>query len=647
MPGALVLVLWLGVIPPSGGYFPRSWYPAALGSVLLFCALCVGGRRVLPPTAPARRSAALFAALVAWAFLSMLWAGSPADAWETANELLLYLAVALIATLIPWTPGTLALLAGAWSLGVAALCAGRFITWLEARDVLTFFSADGRLDDPMGYSNATAALPALAVFPALALSSVRSVPLAVRAIALPVAIFLAEFMVLPASRGAILATLLALPVLVAAMPDRGRLLARLAVAALLIAPAASSLVAFGNAPNDNRPVGPALDHAAAWIGVTMLAALLAGTALALLDGRVRGPRIPRRAVMAGAAVVAVALIGVAAVYGPRTVRYVRDSWNAASAPSEGAGGRLFSLAPEERPDYARVSLKALAHHPVAGLGAGNFGREYDAHRRFDKHSRYPHNLVLRAASEGGIVGLALFLGLVGSVGTGLVAVRRRLAPTGQGLMAAAAAMGAYFLLHGELDWLEAFPALVMPVVGLAFAVLVLPPRAAPRRAPLWARRTALALGGAVLGAVIVSLGAPYLSVRYLDRARNSWTAAPAAAIADLNRAARWNPVSPAAAINQGALALQLGEYKRATRSFNRALERETNWVPYLELALIQAHSGHFGPAGRLLDRAAALDANDPVIADARAKISHHVRLDPGAVNAVARQSPLFTPVRIP
>jgi len=279
---------------------------------------------------------------------------------------------------------------------------------------------------------------------------------------------------------------------------------------------------------------------------------------------------------------------VAAVYGPRTVRYVRDSWNAASAPSEGAGGRLFSLAPEERPDYARVSLKALAHHPVAGLGAGNFGREYDAHRRFDKHSRYPHDLVLRAASEGGIVGLALFLGLVGSVGAGLVAVRRRLAPTGQGLMAASAAMGAYFLLHGELDWLEAFPALVMPVVGLAFAVLVLPPRAA-----------------------------------------------------------RWNPVSPAAAINQGALALQLGEYKRATRSFNRALERETNWVPYLELALIQAHSGRFGPAGRLLDRAAALDANDPVIADARAKISHHVRLDPGAVNAVARQSPLFTPVRIP
>src|SRR3954469_16445031 len=122
--GALVLVLWLSVIPPSGGYFPRSWYPAALGSVLLFCVLCVAWRSPLPSTRAARRSIALFAGLVAWAFLSMLWAGSPADAWETADQLLLYLTAAAIAAIIPWTPRTLALVAGLWSLGVAVLCAG-------------------------------------------------------------------------------------------------------------------------------------------------------------------------------------------------------------------------------------------------------------------------------------------------------------------------------------------------------------------------------------------------------------------------------------------------------------------------------------------------------------------------------------------
>jgi tetratricopeptide (TPR) repeat protein len=211
-------------------------------------------------------------------------------------------------------------------------------------------------------------------------------------------------------------------------------------------------------------------------------------------------------------------------------------------------------------------------------------------------------------------------------------------------------MGAYFLVHGELDWLEAFPALVMPVAGLAFAVLVLPgagrtPRAWAR--PPWLRPVALGLGGAALGAVVVTLGAPYVAERYIERARNTWTAAPTAAFDDLDRAASWNPLSPAPAINQGALALQLGQYKRAARSFHRALAREDNWVPYLELGLIAARDGDFSASRQLLERAAKLDDIDPVITEAQAKVQHRERVDPGAVNALSRQSPLFTTPRIP
>src|SRR4051794_25159193 len=376
VPGALVLVLWLSVIPPSGGYFPRSWYPAALGSVLLFCTLCLAWRSPLPATRSARRSIALFAALAAWAFVSMLWAGSPADAWETADQLVLYLTAAAIAALVPWTPRTLALVAGVWALGVAALCAGRLITWLGARDVLTFFSPDGRLFDPMGYPNATAALPAIALFPALALSALREIPVWARGLALAVAVFLAEFAVLPVSRGAILGVLLALPFVIAAAPDRWRLLGRLVAVAALMAPALSSLLAFGNAPGDGKdPVTP-LHHAATWMITTTVLALLVGALLGLLDDRVRGPRVTRRGVYAALAVVGVVVAAAGVAYGPRGVRYVRDTWNAAGTPGSGAGGRLLSLAPEERPDYARVSVKAFGKHPIGGLGAGNFSREY-------------------------------------------------------------------------------------------------------------------------------------------------------------------------------------------------------------------------------------------------------------------------------
>src|SRR4051812_341045 len=548
VPGALVLILWLSVIPPSGGYFPRSWYPAALGSVLFFCTLCVAWRSPLPSTRAARRSIALFAGLVTWAFLSMIWAGSPADAWETADQLLLYLTAAAIAALVPWTPRTLALVAGLWSLGVAVLCAGRLITWLGARDLLTFFSPEGRLYDPMGYPNATAALPAIALFPALALSALREIPVWARAAALAVALFLAEFAVLPVSRGAILGVLVALPFVIAAAPDRWRLLGRLLAVAALMAPALSSLLAFGNAPGDGKdPVTP-LHHAATWMITTVVLALLVGGLLGLLDDRVRAPRITRRGVGVALALVAVAVAAAGVAYGPRGVRYVRDTWNAAGTPGSGTGGRLLSLAPEERPDYARVSVKAFGKHPIGGLGAGNFSREYDAHRKFDKHSRYPHNLVLRAAGEGGIVGLGLFGALVASLAVGLVAARKRLGATGRALVAGSAGMGVYFLAHGELDWLEAFPSLVMPVTGLAFAVLVLPGAGlAPRTwaRPAWLRPVALGLGGALLGAVIVALGAPYVSERYIERARSTWTAAPTAAFDDLDRAASWNPLSPA------------------------------------------------------------------------------------------------------
>src|SRR3954471_1611575 len=314
--GSLVLVLWLAVVPPSGGYFPRSWYPAALGSVLLFCVTCVACRRLIPSSRAARAALGLFAALVAWAFLSLTWAGSNADAWATANQLVLYFAAAGVAALVPWTPRTLALVAGLWSLGVAILCAARLITWLGATDLTRFFTVDGRLNDPIGYPNATAGLPALALSPAALPGSARTIPAAVRAVALPVAVFLAEFAVLPESRGAILGALLAIPVLLAFAPDRGRLLVRLAVIAALVAPAASSLVAFGSAPENDKPPGPALDHAATWMITSVAVALLLGIALAMLDGRVlvsrAGPRVTRRAIAVALALAVVLFAGLAA-----------------------------------------------------------------------------------------------------------------------------------------------------------------------------------------------------------------------------------------------------------------------------------------------------------------------------------------------
>src|SRR3954453_20527192 len=86
-PCALLVCLWLILIPPSGGYFPRSWYPVALASVLLFYVLRFATRAEIAPGRPLRVALVPFSAIVGWAFLSITWAPSPGSAWESANKL--------------------------------------------------------------------------------------------------------------------------------------------------------------------------------------------------------------------------------------------------------------------------------------------------------------------------------------------------------------------------------------------------------------------------------------------------------------------------------------------------------------------------------------------------------------------------------
>src|SRR5215212_1747861 len=138
VPCAVLLCVWLVVIPPSGGYFPRSWYPVALGTVLFFYVYRAAARAMFPAGRPLRLALVLFAALVLWAFLSIAWARSPGSAWTAADKLILVLAVAGVMASVRWTARSLALLLGGWSLGVALICAGRLGVWLGADDLSRF-----------------------------------------------------------------------------------------------------------------------------------------------------------------------------------------------------------------------------------------------------------------------------------------------------------------------------------------------------------------------------------------------------------------------------------------------------------------------------------------------------------------------------
>lgn len=658
-PAALVYILWLVGIADNGAYYPEAWYPGALFALLLGLVTAAASSRWLPRSAPARVALLAFAGLVAFNYLSILWAGSPGDALGAANEMLLYLAIAWLFSILPWTPRALAVLLGAFSLGIAATCAVGLVRATSAANLTPFFE-ELRYATPLNYPNATAALAAMGLWPALVFSARRELPGWIRVAFLAVAVFLAEFALLPQSRGALVGVAVTAPVVLLTCSDRIRLLTRMAIVGGGMAVTLPRAVQVDNAVNAGRSASPVLAHAANGMLETIAAALVLGTVVVLAEGRL-GPsadavrarwRIGHRVRIALAILAAVVLVGGAVAAEPPVVRFAKTEVREGRTDASTGSTRLFSATPEERFDYARVAVNLFLSSPIAGIGAGNFGRRYDALRRFQKHSLYVHDLPLRVASETGIIGLALFLTLLLALVVGVMRAGIEVGGLGRGVAVAALAVALYFLVHDSLDWLDEYPVLAAPALLLPLAAIEMRRGPRPRSelatrfsavlSSAWSRRPRLASAGAralivaVAAALCLALGAPYLALLFTDRALSIYPKQPTAAYRDLTRAAALDPLSADALTDEGAIAVDLGDASRARSSFVGALRREDDWYPHLELALLDAQAGRFRPALVQLSNAAALDADDPAITGARALIDAHKRESPAEFNPVLR-----------
>jgi hypothetical protein len=658
--GAVLLALWLLWIGKSGGYSAETWYPSALGVLSLWVAVLAWGRRVLPENRTARAALLTFAALVALNYLSILWAGSAGSALDAANELALYLLVAWIFAVLPWTPRALALVLGLWSLGIGVFCVIALVRAASASS-LTLFFVNGRFSLPMEYSNATGALAVMGMWPAVILSSRRELPVWLRALGLGLGVFLADFATLPQSRAALLGLVLTAPVALVASSGRIRLLGRMIAVGAALVVVLPRTVSVDNAVSAGGNVTPILRHAAVGMLITSIAAVLAGLVLAWADDRVAdraevsmtdrirraAARIPRSVALA----VAVVVIGGAAVaVEPPVDHFVHTVVAKGNTDASTGTNRLLSTSPEERFDYVRVALHLFSGAPILGIGSGNFGRRYDGLRRFVKHSQYTHNLPLRVLSETGVVGEALFLALLMTLVVGMARTARRRGDLGRACAAIALCVSGYFLVHSCLDWVDQFPALAAPTIGIPLAAIGLagpgPASAAGRRAlpgrrrgipPAVSRRLvgAVTVVGGVL--LLVALSTSYLSLRLVDRAFSVARAAPNQAYHDLSVARALNPLSANPFTSEGTIALYLGNTTRSQDAFTQSIANEDDWYPRLELALVDADQKRFAPALREIDRAAALDVDDPLIDQARALIARHQRIDPVAFNQQVEQ----------
>jgi hypothetical protein len=660
VPAAVIVVVWLVWVGASGGYGAETWYPSALVMFSLWVAVIGFGGRVLPASRSARIALLAFAALVGLNYLSIIWAGAQGSALAASNQLALYLLVAWIFAVLPWTPRALVAVLGVWSVGVCVFCAVTLVDATSAHTLTSFF-INGRFSTPMQYSNATGALAVMAMWPSLILSSRRELPFWLRAGFLGVAAFLAGFATLPQSRAALLGLILTAPVALLASSDRIRLLARMAVVGGALAVCLPRTVSVDNAVSANGNVSPVLAHAATGMWLCGLAAIAVGLALGLLEDRWAGPLARRRAravaagrrrrvnprvarrVAVGAALVAV--VAAAAVAAPAVVHVVHTVVRNGKTDASTGSTRLLSTSPEERFDYARVALRLFSSAPVLGIGSGNFGRRYDAQRRFVKHSQYTHNLPLRVLSETGLVGVLIFGVLVAALIAGLVMATRRRNDLARAGAVIALCVSGYFLVHSCLDWVDEFPALAAPAIAIPLAAIAAAARPGQDGAPdggprvkrvvgsRLGRRVAIAAGALAAIAVLFALGTSYVSLRLVDRAFATFRSNPGQAYSNLSTAQSIDPLNANPITSEGTIALYQGDTGRATRAFERALRRQDDWYPRLELGLIDAQAGRFAEALTQMDAAARLDVDDPVLDQARAAVAAHRRLDPFAVNS--------------
>ena len=605
----------------DGGFAPEEYLPGGL-FLLALLTTAAASAEVRGRLKRRRLPLLLFGGYVAWSYLSLSWAQVPGDALDGANRTLVYWIVfALFVGLGPSARLGEALVL-AWgaavaTLGLVALARAATATSPAGHFVL------GRLAAPISYPDGNAALFLMAGLPLLVLSSRREARPAARIASGMAGVVLADLAVLCQSRGSLVALPCAVVLYLAVTRNRLRALPPLILAGVAVAPAVPSLLHVYSAVVSGSGRGVAVRHAAAWIGGSAALATAAFACLAYLDARVSIPvkgRVLIGRVVAAAAVVSFAAVAVF-ISAHHPLQHAERAWRDFTTNKKAAPTTLHfaSGLGTSRYDVWRIALGQFAAHPVTGVGSDNYIVGYLKHRRTHEVSRYPESVELRALSETGIVGAALFFGFLGlALWCGARAVRRSPSP---GTALACFVGSGYWLFHSSIDWFWEIPALTGAAVAL-LAIAGAPGRPAlsPARAAIGRRIAGNAVSVAAIAVAATALAVPWLSYSLIDEAVHRGPSRHSYSL--LHTAADLNPFSEQPAIAEATLAAQAGDRARERRALLQALRRNrADWYAYFMLGIVAGRERQPALARAELERAHQLSPMDLVVVYAQRRLA--------------------------
>jgi tetratricopeptide (TPR) repeat protein len=582
----VLLASWMGTL--GGGYFVSGWAPPALVlSALALIASLVG---VLSDAGSWRANAALglFAAYTVWTFASLLWSPNRGDAWLGAGETMLYLLAFWVAAGLVSLGATRRWVLAASAIGPAIVAALTLLSLTPARIEELFLN--GRLEGTIGYRNGEAAFLLVSFWAAIYTAGSRSVSPLLRGLILAGTVLSVNLAILTQSRGAMVAMVVSLPVFFLFSGQRVRGLFALAPVALTLLftfpglnEVHQALVNEEEAPLTLMRVLPTVWLAAAAVG---LYGVLWGLADRRWELTSSATRLVGGVALAGGIAVLVFGLAAASERAGNPVAWAEQRWEAFK--NDDAAGeeqsRYLAATGSGRYTMWQVAWEDFASRPLLGIGTQNYeATHYQLREKDVGYLRQPHSLPLEVLSERGLIGGILFFGFLATcLGSGLWQRFKNLSPEGKGQIGAMVAAITYWFVHSSAEWFWQFPAVTLPVM-VYLAMLVGP----WGQLEVVSARWPLRLVGAGVTTLAVAAVAPlYAADHYLEQSRTStdWPEALEA----VERAQRFNPVSPELHQQEAKLALQSGDWEWAEDELQEALRLNPEHYHQYEL-LAQFH----------------------------------------------------------
>ena len=620
-----------GMSPLFSAYYnPDIWVPIGLVLVVVSAVVTIGR----PPhfTLPVTLSLVGLSGLGLWSLLSMGWAHAVEQATVDGNLWISYAALlGVLVALIRRVRHARWLLA-AVGVGIVVVGLSVLVRMLGGHPGTLFIS--GRLNSPLGYINGEGCVFAMGGWLTLALAE-RRAP-APAGVGMAATVSLMCLALLSQSRGTAVATFVALLVVLGAVPGWRRRVFALSIVVAGVAVAAGPILDVYRA-GQIGPLPLSLAHHAA--GTIALASVGAGLVWALLVGIAgrtdRGTEVFRRALLRCGTVLAAGLIAtplVAAVVTHSTIqRDVRTQWHEFTHLAGPTGPSLSSATVQtrllsgsgNRYDYWRVAWHVFTAHPIAGVGAGNYGAYYFRQRATVEAIQNPHSIELQTLSELGLIGAILLAMTVGGavIGAGRLRIRAQISDEARTTMVAATGVAIVWIVDTSGDWMHLLPG-VSAAALCSFAVLCraggtdLP--ASPRRhSHLPRRRQGAALAGAAGVTFVMAVGGASL-VRtavvqhYLDDAHSALAVNPGGAVDDAQRALDLDGENLEAYYVKAAGQARFDRAAAARATLRQATTEDPDaLVTWTLLGDLETRAGNFPAAHRYYRRALDLDPREP------------------------------------